>query len=1232
MITPTETTAESLFPAPPRSAVDRERVVHAAEPRTFFVEPRVMRRVIKHHLLSHLGLHVPQRNGYVVDRAALFEAAARDELSPADVAVPATVFLLTRLAEETSRELGPEAALIEYWRRSFRCRAENTVNERWQSGQITPELLRERIDHLGQTEYDEVRSVLLNDDLVLPPRTEAAIYTVFVARFWELRYFDPGRIAEYFPALRDLAAVEAVLSADIDAAACFNETRPEGAPDPATVADLLDQPPAPVLETTGEDEPRDDRRFRAFLQRAEQASEKGNLVRAAVLRSRAARLTSRKRGAQTQNEARRDLERLAHRLQVALQLNQDDAQRLGAALRTLLERCPHNIWTAELRLLYDLQSVCVDLERDIYAVEPVETVLSLGRRPMRRKVDAPKLVLAYRHLHRASKRVAVVRVTPQNRASLTNLFEVARHHLEHAIRHELRPRIHLALDGLGMPAGPSPFAKGVGAVLRWIAWPVLWLLGRFGHRKTRGQPIDAHAQASLANERRVKPGLIPHNLPERVARDKLVEELLDRIIERGHAKFGDVRDAVSRSGIKLDDLGGPGDVLGRDALLRIDRNLSYTIDGVYRRAEIYLRFFQKISALLFATIIGRLLTRYVLLPFGGAFMLVEFATHVAEAIAGWFWVPEAHIAAFEPVGGLIGAGGATGAANRVHLEFGQPYTFLITGFIFLGLLHSRWLRRQVGRFFRGLGTAIAWLWRQTVQFLGRPLMQAIFTSRPALFVRRYVFKPAILGLLTAAVLSAAGVHVHESLQGGLIIFLVMNVALNTRLGRDVEEITNEWLVRGWREFRTRVLAGMLRAIMDFFRAAVEGVDRFLYSVDEWLRFRSGESQRSLVFKAVAGSVWWLVTYVVRFSIILLVEPQVNPIKHFPVVTVSHKLLLPTIPAFAGLLEKLGYDAAFSYTLATLVIFSIPGIFGFLAWELKENWRLYEANRPTHLQTAVIGHHGENVLGFLKPGIHSGTLPKLYRKLRRAEQSRSARRRIAARKYKLHIEEARHALQHYFERELLALLHLSRRWPHPLQMGEVALSSNSMRVEIACPALQGVDGEVAVDDPSALGRKQPDCGPLALRYDEQSGWLLAKVAAEGWLTHLTSEQRELLRNAVIGLHHRSGVDLVHEQLLASFGRGHLSYDVSNEGLKLWEPGMTQAAIVYNLDAPLLEPLRADGSRPSGDWPKLPPAQLLYKDNPVAWREWVATWETAEQTAPPVRRLLPKIRVLPPATRT
>src|SRR4030095_209119 len=80
----------------------------------------------------------------------------------------------------------------------------------------------------------------------------------------------------------------------------------------------------------------------------------------------------------------------------------------------------------------------------------------------------------------------------------------------------------------------------------------------------------------------------------------------------------------------------------------------------------------------------------------------------------------------------------------------------------------------------------------------------------------------------------------------------------------------------------------------WFKMLANWVERQLYAVDEWLRFRGGDSQGSLARKAILGLLWFPIAYVFRFVFYLLVEPQVNPVKHFPVVTVSHKLLLPLV--------------------------------------------------------------------------------------------------------------------------------------------------------------------------------------------------------------------------------------------------------------------------------------------------------------------------------------------------
>src|SRR5207302_8271742 len=108
-------------------------------------------------------------------------------------------------------------------------------------------------------------------------------------------------------------------------------------------------------------------------------------------------------------------------------------------------------------------------------------------------------------------------------------------------------------------------------------------------------------------------------------------------------------------------------------------------------------------------------------------------------------------------------------------------------------------------------------------------------------------------------------------------------------------------------------------VMRFFEVMLERIDRMLYAVDEWLRFRAGQSGFSLVAKAAIGVVWFYIAYFIRFAINLLVEPQINPIKHFPVVTVSHKIVLPNAPAVAHGLQGLGISHVRAGTMAAGIV-------------------------------------------------------------------------------------------------------------------------------------------------------------------------------------------------------------------------------------------------------------------------------------------------------------------------
>src|SRR5207302_5046218 len=109
---------------------------------------------------------------------------------------------------------------------------------------------------------------------------------------------------------------------------------------------------------------------------------------------------------------------------------------------------------------------------------------------------------------------------------------------------------------------------------------------------------------------------------------------------------------------------------------------------------------------------------------------------------------------------------------------------------------------------------------------------------------------------------------------------------------------------------------------------------------------------------------------------------------------------------------------FAYALAYSTVILLPDAFGFLFWETKENWSLYRANRPAALRAVALGPHGETVRRLLDPGFHSGTLPKLYARLRAGEREATATgnwRPVRTCRHELH--EVERALRLFLDREL-----------------------------------------------------------------------------------------------------------------------------------------------------------------------------------------------------------------------
>src|SRR5262249_22102858 len=171
-----------------------------------------------------------------------------------------------------------------------------------------------------------------------------------------------------------------------------------------------------------------------------------------------------------------------------------------------------------------------------------------------------------------------------------------------------------------------------------------------------------------------------------------------------------------------------------------------------------------------------------------------------------------------------------------------------------------------------------------------------------------------------------------------------------------------------------------------------------------------------------------------------VYPLLLALGWFDVLTLSSPLVAP-------LAAYITYPVAWLLVIGTFYL--LPDAFAFLVWETKENWSLYRANRGLQMWPVAIGAHGESVRGLLEPGFHSGTVPRLYTRLRDAER-RAFRSRDwnAARWYRKELEHIEAGFRRFVDRELLGLLRQSSSWQgQRLAVGPVHLAINRIRFEL-----------------------------------------------------------------------------------------------------------------------------------------------------------------------------------------
>lgn len=871
---------------------------------------------------------------------------------------------------------------------------------------------RQRMAALGESAVREIRYVLEADHFIHPNANELAAYRMFAMVYLDLRTFEPRAVRDFFPSVRD-----GVDLTHLNPDKLYRRTRPEGVPDAAkeswntTGLSAAAQPGSPSD---------------AGLAHAERTAKSGNHVRAAILYSR---------WPSCAEQAHEQIRILSRRVGETVGWSETECREWADALFPLLAHTNRGNWSRAARCLYELQKIPTDLRGEVFAVDVIEWIRSLGRRRIVRPLSRTRHVILLRHLRAAEKQLLHTRLKADDKHQISHLLHREMHRAESHLRTELMPVVIQALNDSG---------------------------------------------------------LRPESTVETISLNKLAAELIDRVCERGYLRVGDLRDAIARNQVKMPDLAGIGEWLRGDALLKADTRLVYDLDGIYRRGEFYLRLMQRFSSLFFGTPWGRLLTLYLLIPFGGAFltlMAAEELRHIGGKLVGFVSTiltphPKPTAEAVDVVRDAVSS--SAHHAGKSHGSFLiEPPTVVAFGLFLMLMIH-------VPPFRRAVFAVLKFLWG-VLRFLLHDLPLAVWRSPPVVYlrrnpvsrwIRRYLGVPIVLTAIFDAVLAILGADLYLLLRSGLLFLLGTALFVNSRIGWLVQDRTSERISDTWRRVRVNLIPGIIGGILAAFRALANWIEQRLYAVDESLRFRSGDSRLSLVLKAGLGLIWFPFAYVTRFVFYLLVEPQVNPVKHFPVVTVSHKVLWPMVPQLAEL-------TGLSPLTVGMVANCIPGIFGFMAWELKENWRLYQANRPQTLRPATIGSHGETMRGLLRPGFHSGTVPKGYKKLRRAW---CAGRPDKVSRSHHEIEHVAEAVYSFVEREMIDLLRTRPEW-----RGE------AFEVKVRCGCRRFV---ILIE--FGEGKSSP------LAFVDRDGLIAANFENEQDLKTLDDERQGSLRDAATGL--------------------------------------------------------------------------------------------------------------------
>ena len=672
--------------------------------------------------------------------------------------------------------------------------------------------------------------------------------------------------------------------------------------------------------------------------------------------------------------------------------------------------------------------------------------------------------------------------------------------------------------------------------LEELLWPIADL-ERFSRAlSTLTDRVNARLDAQITPrmERAMREAdFVPRDHRETVAAHKMKLELLDVIKHRRHLKFTDVRDIVARNILRLPD---PtlDEFFRGDRLRRFDRTASRALPGVYRPGELYIKGLQQLGAPLFGTNPGRIILRHLLLPAGGAYLGLKSLDLLLGLIPDY--------------------------DRNFHLA--TPVSVVLLGAVVNLFAFSGIGRHVVRSVWSGTLYALRFLLYDGIRrFLRWGPMAALLKTGLVRGLGRNLFQPLLIGTLPLIPIIWLAVFVdHVPIEPGLwlvgLAFALGTLARHTPAGRRFVDDLSTGIGSYVRRVNQALFIGAVQQLMYFFKELTRRFSQVLHRVEEALTHHLGEHPASAVAKAVLAPLWRLAESLIQFYITVLVEPQVNPVKHFPIVTIGHKLMLPFLPAITAAfldVSQAVLPKVIAFPLVTLTVLLLPGLFGFLVWELKENWKLYQANHRGGLQAtdldevepagqssvepAVVGSHGETMRGLMSRGFHSGTLPKGFDRLRKVIRD-EIRDEIPypkrLRRVQRQLEEVEQAVCVFFEREFTFALRERCRDPacklRRIETGTPRIATNLvvLQAELYADALPGTETNQVLGEASS----QPPAGPpllsdplrLQIRISHAGRGMRVETAIEGCTGHIDPRCWSLIGDDLRLFAGRAGADL------------------------------------------------------------------------------------------------------------